>query len=210
MLRALHEGFARHGGRYLANSAVDGIDTGGAGFRLSTRSGPFEAERIVIAAGLATTELARMVGLHAPVRPVHGQLMITERFPRRLEIPTNIVRQVGDGGFQIGYSNEDLAYSTETRPSLMRDIAHNAVRAFPFLADLRVLRTWGALRIMTPDGFPIYAESAAHPGAFVMTCHSGVTLGAVHAYRGASWIAEGALSEQARPFAAERFDVQAA
>ena len=35
------------------------------------------------------------------------------------------------------------------------------------------MRVWSALRIMTPDGFPIYDESASHPGVYVVTCHSG-------------------------------------
>ena len=34
---------------------------------------------------------------------------------------------------------------------------------------------------MTQDGFPIYDQSATHPGAFVACCHSGVTLAANHA-----------------------------
>ena len=48
--------------------------------------------------------------------------------------------------------------------------------------DARVVRAWAALRVMSPDGFPIYAQSRAHPGAFVATCHSGVTLAAAHAH----------------------------
>ena len=45
----------------------------------------------------------------------------------------------------------------------------------------RLVRHWAGLRIMTPDGYPIYAQSESHPGAFVALCHSGVTLAAVHA-----------------------------
>ena len=36
---------------------------------------------------------------------------------------------------------------------------------------------------MSPDGFPIYEESSEFPGAFVVTCHSGVTLAAAHALK---------------------------
>ena len=38
-----------------------------------------------------------------------------------------------------------------------------------------------ALRVMSPDGLPIYEQSPTAPGAFLITCHSGVTLAAVHA-----------------------------
>ena len=45
-------------------------------------------------------------------------------------------------------------------------MAARAVRVFPFLRDVRVNRAWAALRVMSPDGFPIYAQSRACPGAF--------------------------------------------
>ena len=63
---------------------------------------------------------------------------------------------------------------------------------------------------MTPDGLPIYQQSKSHPGAFIVTCHSGVTLAAAHALQLARYIAEGALPEELDCFSCERFDVQAA
>ena len=42
---------------------------------------------------------------------------------------------------------------------------------------------------MTQDGFPIYDKSESHPGAFVLCCHSGVTLCANHALTVAPMIA---------------------
>ena len=50
------------------------------------------------------------------------------------------------------------------------------MRQFPLLANVNVVRTWSAIRVMTQDGFPIYDESETHPGAFTVCCHSGVTL----------------------------------
>ena len=43
------------------------------------------------------------------------------------------------------------------------------------------MRSWGALRILSPDGLPIYQESPDMPGAYLVTCHSGITLAAAHA-----------------------------
>jgi glycine/D-amino acid oxidase-like deaminating enzyme len=81
---------------------------------------------------------------------------------------------------------------------------------FPRLKPLNVVRTWAALRVMTPDGFPIYQQSVSSPGAFVATCHSGVTLAANHALVLAPLIARGALpAEQFGAFSAGRFDVPA-
>jgi glycine/D-amino acid oxidase-like deaminating enzyme len=60
---------------------------------------------------------------------------------------------------------------------------------------------------MTPDSYPIYAQSEAHPGAFVALCHSGVTLAAVHAVRVADAIAAGVLPDSLDVFHQRRFDV---
>ena len=91
-----------------------------------------------------------------------------------------------------------------------RDIAHRAVRTFPGLAALRVVRTWGALRVMIPDGLPIYDRSKAHPGAFVFTCHSGVTLAANHALGVSRWVIEGEIPGAMACFSTDRFGVSQA
>jgi len=72
------------------------------------------------------------------------------------------------------------------------------------------VRTWAALRVMAPDGLPIYQESREHPGAFACTCHSGVTLAAAHALHYARYVAEGRLPRELDRFSAARFDVQSA
>jgi glycine/D-amino acid oxidase-like deaminating enzyme len=87
----------------------------------------------------------------------------------------------------------------------MADIARRARTAFPMLAHARIVRAWGALRIMTPDGLPVYEESATHPGAFIAICHSGVTLAAAHADTLAPWIAGGARPAVIEPFVTARF-----
>ena len=60
---------------------------------------------------------------------------------------------------------------------------------------------------MSADGFPVYEQSVAHPGAFVATCHSGVTLAAAHAYALAPAVAAGGLPESFKPYSARRFGV---
>ena len=87
-------------------------------------------------------------------------------------------------------------------------MARRAVAVLPPLARARMVRAWGALRPMTPDGFPAFAESRAWPGAFVAACHSGITLAAVHANDLAGAIAAGTALPP--PFHPERFDVRPA
>jgi glycine/D-amino acid oxidase-like deaminating enzyme len=79
------------------------------------------------------------------------------------------------------------------------------VRTFPVLRDASVVRTWAGLRVMSPDGFPIYEQSAVYPGAFAVTCHSGVTLAGAHALALAPAILGGALPAEFAAFSSSRF-----
>jgi glycine/D-amino acid oxidase-like deaminating enzyme len=81
------------------------------------------------------------------------------------------------------------------------------VRIFPHLERVRLNRAWGALRVMTPDGVPVYHRSAEHPGAYAISCHSGVTLAALHAGEIADWICNGSGADMVAPFSAQRFHV---
>ncbi|MFP3336389.1 FAD-dependent oxidoreductase, partial [Pseudomonas sp. SIMBA_064] len=74
-------------------------------------------------------------------------------------------------------------------------LADRALRTLPALREVRVVRSWAALRGMSQDGFPIYQQSETCPGAFVATCHSGVTLAAAHALKLAPMIAAGKLAD---------------
>jgi glycine/D-amino acid oxidase-like deaminating enzyme len=61
----------------------------------------------VLAAGLGNRTLGLMVGLHAPVAPNRGQVLVTERMQPFLRHPSGHVRQTGEGVVQIGDSKED-------------------------------------------------------------------------------------------------------
>jgi len=206
LFRALHVALQQRGGSYLPNRQVSSID---GGFRLSTAQGPIEANRIVLAAGLDNARLAPMVGLNAPVRPLKGEIVVTERTAPFLHQPVVNLRQTDEGGVMIGDSQEESS-DLNVRTGAIATMAARAVAMFPHLAALNVVRSWAALRVMTPDGFPIYQQSSTHPGAFVATCHSGVTLAAAHALDLAPAIAAGTLPNTLAPFAASRFDVQTA
>jgi glycine/D-amino acid oxidase-like deaminating enzyme len=89
----------------------------------------------------------------------------------------------------------------------MGNIAERAVKTFPRLSQANVVRAWGCLRVMTPDGIPIYEESRTHPGAYAFAVHSGVTLAAFHASALADAVAHGGLGDELAPFSGDRFAV---
>ena len=207
LLRAFHAAIRRAGGACHAGRDVVRITPRGNGFTLDTVDGAIDAEKIVLAAGLGNAALAPMVGLSAPVRPQKGQIIALERVPRFLALPLETIRQTDEGTVLIGDSQQDRGFDESLGVDVLAAMAARAMRVLPALAAARVVRAWAGLRVLTPDGFPIYEQSTVHPGAFVANCHSGVTLAAVHAYALAPAVAAGALPESFKPFAARRFGV---
>ncbi|MCB1968819.1 MAG: FAD-binding oxidoreductase [Geminicoccaceae bacterium] len=202
LLRALLAAFRSEGGIYRPETAVHRIEPG---FVVHGGREQYSSGRVVIAAGLGSARLAPMVGLDVAVRPQRGQVLVTERLSPRLGYPTVCVRQTVEGTIQIGDSHEEVGSDDRTTPFVLRDIARRAVRTFPFLGQARIVRSWGALRVMSPDGFPIYQQSPDLPGAFSASCHSGVTLAAAHADLIAPMIEAGRLEADVAPFSGQRF-----
>jgi len=209
-LRALHAAFIGLGGRYVPNARVDAIDARPNDFRVNAGGGLHAAPKLVLAAGLGNRALGAMVGLHVPVRPVRGQIIVTERMQPVLNMPTLMIRQTVEGTIMIGESREESGFDDTTSPEIVHTLAQRAVKTFPFLRHARIVRSWGALRVMSSDGLPVYEQSAHYPGAFVCTCHSGVTLAAAHANHYARYVVEGALPPELARFSTARFNVQAA
>jgi hydrogen cyanide synthase HcnC len=203
---SLHIGFREAGGSYLPDSSVISIAPLAAGFRIQTNDREYRAQKVVLAAGTSNARLAPMVGLDARVRPQRGQIVVTERLARFLDYPVVTVRQTDEGTVMMGDSLEEVGFDDRPQTTgIVSVMADRAMRMFPRLANANVVRTWAGLRVMTEDKFPIYDQSASCPGAFVATCHSGVTLASNHALTIAPMIAEGRLGPQLDPFSARRF-----
>ena len=205
LLRGLHIGLRAKGGSINSGSPVVSIMPQKTTFMVKTSNSNYSAARLIISAGLGTQNLAQMVGMNIPVRPVRGQNLILERVQPFLTMPIATIRQTTEGSIQIGASEEEVGFDDSTSVEVLNELATQAVRIFPHLAQARVVRSWGALRIMTPDGYPIYAQSEKYPGAFAAVCHSGVTLAAAHVFELASAIAKGKLPSDLTAMGDARF-----
>jgi glycine/D-amino acid oxidase-like deaminating enzyme len=205
LLRAFHGGMVNNRGIYLPGRTVSAIDAAPSAFTVYCGSERFAAPKLVIAAGLGSRAIAPMVGLDMPVNPLRGQILVTERVRPLLQHPTHLMRQTDEGSLMLGDSQEDVGFDTSTVPNVFAAIAARNVRVLPALAEARIVRIWGALRVMSPDGFPIYDQSARYPGAFAATCHSGVTLAGAHALALAPAIMAGSLPDSLAAFSAARF-----
>src|SRR5215216_3304568 len=164
LFHALHKAFAGRGGAYLPNVTVSDAQAAPGNFRIIAGGEAIDAPKIVLAAGLGNAKLAPLFGLSAPVRPQRGQIVVTERTTRAWKLPLGSIRQTPEGTIMLGSSEEEVGFDTGQKPEVMQAIARRAVRTFPWLAELQIVRAWAALRVMPPDGLPIYDESEQYAG----------------------------------------------
>ena len=105
----------------------------------------------------------------------------------------------------LGTSNEDAGYNETVEVSVIQKIAAKWAHTFPDLENVGIVRTWAALRPMTPDGFPVYQELQNHRGVFIVTSHSGITLASLNSGLVARWIIDGSASTDLAAFNLDRF-----
>lgn len=208
LLRGLHGGLKSMGATYASDGPVLSVAKDGDGYVAKTASSTYHGAKIVLAAGHGNKALGQSLGLDIPIHPEKGQILVTERVDPFLNMPTHVIRQTEEGTVMMGDSHEHTGYSDRSTAPVISDLARNAVRCFPILSKLKIVRSWGAVRILSPDGAPIYQESETCKGAFSVNCHSGVTLAGAHAMALAPMIAAGKLDPDFEIFSARRFHGQ--
>jgi glycine/D-amino acid oxidase-like deaminating enzyme len=208
LLAALHAGILRRGGQLRGGSTVHSVQTDGrGGFTIDFGPERASAARVVIAAGLGSKALAAQVGLDIPIRPQRGQILVTERLEPFLPLPMSGLRQTREGTVMIGATHDEVGFDTSTTSAAAAALSAEAIRRIPALSKAMLVRQWAGLRILTPDSYPVYAQSQSHPGVFVALCHSGVTLAPLHSTLLADAIAAGRLPSSLDVFHQRRFDV---
>jgi len=207
LLMALAADVRRMGGRVLTGKTVTGV-TKPDGFDVRCSDGTVvRAGKVILSAGLGATTLGPELGFKAPVRPQRGQVLITEKLPKLINRPSLIARQVDEGGIQIGATNEEVGLDDGVTQPGLSSLAAEAIATYPALAKAQLVRSWGALRVLSPDGLPIYQQSAKMPGAYLVTCHSGITLAAAHARFLPDWLEGTKSAPDLEVFGEARFEV---
>lgn len=207
LLKAFYQGFKDRGGDFRPGHTVIDIQKDGAGLVVKTRTHSFKTQKLVIAAGLTTRHLAKIAGMDIPVSPEKGQIIVTERTAKVFPYATGSVRQNVNGCFMLGASKQETGIEVGTSVDILKIIASRALKIFPILKDLRLIRTWAALRVLTPDKNPVYCESEAYPGIYAVTSHSGVSLAAIQVEKLPKWILEGHRFRDFDQFHPRRFYV---
>jgi glycine/D-amino acid oxidase-like deaminating enzyme len=156
------------------------------------------ARHVLLAAGIDSVALwpgAVRLGL----RPRHGQLVITDRYPgwiRHALVEMGYVDSAhGEaaesvafnaqprptGQILIGSTRREGAATAEVDPALLARMLRRARRFLPRVGELQALRTWAGCRPATADGRPLIgalpgSERAGGARAWVATGHEGLGL----------------------------------
>jgi D-amino-acid dehydrogenase len=174
----------------------------------------FAAERVVLATGAWSGQVADTLGVPLPVYPQRGQILHLQgpveagRWPIVVGFHSHYLLSFPDGRVVAGATREDQAgFAVRVTASGAREVLGEALRVAPGLADFTLHEIRVGLRPATPDGLPILGRVPQLDNVFIATGHgaSGLQLGP---YSGAL-AADLALGKQPEldlaPFAVERF-----
>jgi 4-methylaminobutanoate oxidase (formaldehyde-forming) len=172
---------AREGGaRIFTGTRVTGIESdGGRVRRVRTERGDIEAEVVVIAAGMFSSEVGRLAGVRIPIQPMSHQFIVTQPFRDRdpanplptLRDPDLLIYFREDGGGLVmgGYERPSApAFLSDERVfesippdfngRLLEDdwdrfeeIVANSRRRVPAMEDVQVTRMINGPEGFTPD-----------------------------------------------------------
>lgn len=161
-----------------------------------TDRGDLHAPVVVNAAGTWGAEVAALAGVFLPVLPRRGFVLVTEPLPRRVRHKVYAADYVADvasdsaalgtspvvegtaaGPILIGASRERVGFDRSFSLPAVRALATGATRLFPFLADVRALRTYLGFRPYMPDHLPAIGPDPRVPGLFHACGHEGAGIG---------------------------------
>jgi glycine/D-amino acid oxidase-like deaminating enzyme len=207
LLRAMRKTFIDLGGRFIPGESVMEVIPGPSGIIVKTNKKEYGCKKLVMAAGHGSTRLMGKLGTDLHLYPQRGQLLVTSRMPPILPIPLLTIRQTGEGTFMIGVSNEDAGHDMRVTVKVLKDQAKKAIEVFPMLADLKWVRCWSAVRVITPDASPLYDTIPGHDNIFVMAGHSAISLAPMNASYMAPWIINGIKPKEIEGFGLGRHNV---
>ena len=163
---------------------------------IRTSAGDLDAGAVVNAAGTWGGQLAALAGVDVPVLPRRGVVLVPQPLPRLVRHKVYAAEYVADvasdeealessavveetkaGTVLIGASRERVGFRPGMPLLVVRRLAAQAVRLFPVLADVALLRTYSGLRPYCPDHLPVLGPDPRAPGLFHACGHEGAGVG---------------------------------
>ena len=166
---------------------------------VKTNRGEYYSDVIINACGSWAGAVSVLAGLDIPIRPRKGQLAVTEPvgFFMKATIQCalyNIIKfrpeavtdqsalrlgaslsieQTLDGGMIIGGTREFAGFEKENTLEAVDVMMKRAIRFFPRLEHVDVIRFFSGFRPYTPDGLPLLGETAQLKGFYLAAGHEG-------------------------------------
>ncbi|MCA2010354.1 sarcosine oxidase subunit beta family protein [Cereibacter sphaeroides] len=160
-------GFARGADRrgvdLIQNCEVTGIDVAnGKVTGVQTTRGPIRAKKVAMVAAGRSSQVAAMAGMRLPIESHILQAFVTEG----LKPVIDHVISFGMGHFYISQSDKgglvfggDLdfyaSYAARGNLPMVEHVMEAGMTLMPMIGRAKVLRSWGGIMDMSPDGSPI-------------------------------------------------------
>lgn len=182
------------------------IETDGS-FVVETTNGTFTAKQVVNAAGVWAPKIGQMLNVNIPIEPRKGHIIVASRQQhvgcrkvmefgyliskfggkRKVDALTEkygvalVFEPTESQNFLIGSSREFVGFHTRINNEVIKCIANRAIRFYPKMADMMVIRSYAGLRPWTEDHLPIISRVEHIPNYFIAAGHEGdgISLAAV-------------------------------
>lgn len=176
-------------------------------FIVETTNGTFTAKQVVNAAGVWAPKIGQMLDVNIPIEPRKGHIIVASRQQhvgcrkvmefgyliskfggkRKVDALTEkygvalVFEPTESQNFLIGSSREFVGFHTRINNEVIKCIANRAIRFYPKMADMMVIRSYAGLRPWTEDHFPIISRVEHIPNYFIAAGHEGdgISLAAV-------------------------------
>ena len=188
----------------INNGRVTGVETS---------RGKIEANKVAIVVAGRSSQVAQMAGIRLPIESHILQAFVTEG----LKPVINNVISFGMGHFYISQSDKgglvfggDLdgyaSYAQRGNLPLMEHVFEAGMALMPMIGKAKVLRSWGGIMDMTPDGSPIIDKTSID-GLFINCgwCYGGFKAVPASGYAYAHLIATENYFHTASNYRFERF-----
>jgi len=188
----------------INNGRVTGVETS---------RGKIEANKVAIVVAGRSSQVAQMAGIRLPIESHILQAFVTEG----LKPVINNVISFGMGHFYISQSDKgglvfggDLdgyaSYAQRGNLPLMEHVFEAGMALMPMIGKAKVLRSWGGIMDMTPDGSPIIDKTSID-GLFINCgwCYGGFKAVPASGYAYAHLIATENYFQTASNYRFERF-----
>ena len=182
-----------------------------------TEMGEIPCDTVVLAAGVATTALAAMVGVDMPQQYSPGVVVRTDPQPPLLQNVSVLyapqiepghseihLRQMANGVVQIGEGSQE-SLNRDDSQGHANDLLDRATKYLPALSGARVSPVPVGIRPMPRDGFPAIGFCGSAPNVYMALMHSGVTLAPLAAELATMEIVDGIRVDALLPYRPDRF-----